>query len=187
LKMFASRAGAELERKRSEEVIKNMAYHDALTGLPNRMLLNDRLKMGLAHAQRNKRIMAVLFIDLDGFKEINDSYGHGIGDLILQGVADRLTQCIREEDTLSRLGGDEFIVFLPRISSVEDAENLAEKLLAVVRTPFYFDGQMMRVSLSIGISFFPKDGKSASVLLKKADEALYQAKNKGKNTYCLVD
>ncbi|PIQ99679.1 MAG: hypothetical protein COV66_11040 [Nitrospinae bacterium CG11_big_fil_rev_8_21_14_0_20_45_15] len=187
LKMFASRAGAELERKRSEEVIKNMAYHDALTGLPNRMLLNDRLKMGLAHAQRNKRIMAILFIDLDGFKEINDNYGHGIGDLILQGVADRLTQCIREEDTLSRLGGDEFIVFLPRISSVADAENLAEKLLTVVRTPFYFDSQMMTVSLSIGISFFPKDGKSASTLLKKADEALYLAKNKGKNTYCLVD
>jgi len=186
LKMFASRAGVELERKRSEEVIKNMAYHDALTGLPNRMLLNDRLKMGLAHAQRNQRMMAVLFIDLDGFKEINDNFGHGIGDLMLRGVADRLTQCIREEDTLSRLGGDEFIVFLPRVSSIEDAENLAEKLLAVVRAPFYLDGQMMTISLSIGVSLYPKDGKSASALLKKADEALYQAKNKGKNTYCRV-
>ncbi len=186
LKMFASRAGAELERKRSEDVIKNMAYHDALTGLPNRMLLGDRLKMGLAHAHRNKRIMAVLFVDLDGFKEINDNFGHAIGDLVLQEVANRLTQCIREEDTLSRLGGDEFIVFLPRIVSKKDAENLAKKLLAVAQKPFHFEGENMSLSLSIGISFFPEDGRSAKDLLKKADDALYKAKNSGKNTYRLV-
>lgn len=187
LKMFASRAGAELERKRAEDVIKNMAYHDALTGLPNRMLLNDRLKMGLAHAHRNKRMMAVLFIDLDGFKEINDSFGHATGDLVLQGVASRLTQCIREEDTLSRLGGDEFVVVLPRIGSQRDAESLAEKLLSVAKLPFHFEGKDMTVSLSIGISLFPKDGTAAKDLLKRADEALYQAKSKGKNTFCLVE
>ncbi|QPJ65834.1 MAG: sensor domain-containing diguanylate cyclase [Candidatus Nitrohelix vancouverensis] len=183
LKMFAARAGAELERKRSEDIMKNMAYHDALTGLPNRVLLNDRLKMVLAHAQRHQVCLAVLFIDLDGFKEVNDSWGHGAGDIVLQGVAERLKQCIRQEDTVARLGGDEFIVLMSRIGSDKNAASLAQKILDIIEKPFYFEDRELKISVSIGISVYPDDGNDAKTLLRKADTALYRAKNKGKNTY----
>jgi len=183
LKIFAARAGAEMERKRTESVIRNMAYHDALTGLPNRVLLSDRLEMALANAQRNKSMLAVLFLDFDGFKSINDSLGHDIGDQLLKGVAGRLQKCLRSQDTVARLGGDEFIILLPRVSNASDAGILAQKLLDVVRVPFNFGEHEVNITLSIGVGLYPKDGLDSNKLLKHADEALYLAKNQGKDCY----
>jgi diguanylate cyclase (GGDEF)-like protein len=183
LKIFAARAGAELERKRTEGVIRNMAYHDALTGLPNRVLLSDRLEMALANAQRNKTMLAVLFLDFDGFKSINDSLGHDVGDQLLKGVARRLQKCLRSQDTVARLGGDEFIILLPRVNNASDAGVLAQKLLDVVRVPFNIEEHEVKTTLSIGVGLYPKDGTDSNQLLKHADEALYLAKNQGKDCY----
>lgn len=183
LKLFGSRAGAELERKRAEEIIKNLAYHDALTGLPNRMLLSDRLTMGLAHSQRNNVSLAVLYLDFDGFKKINDTLGHDAGDQLLREVAARLKSCLRKQDTVARLGGDEFILLLPEIHSPDDAARLADKLLEVGRTPVVIDGKELQITFSIGISLYPGDGEDAKLLIQYADEALYAAKNAGKNCY----
>jgi diguanylate cyclase (GGDEF)-like protein len=183
LKVFAARAGAELERKRAEGKIRNLAYHDALTGLPNRVLLNDRLEMALASSRRNQNKLAVLFIDFDGFKGINDRLGHALGDQLLKAVAERLRQCLRKQDTVARLGGDEFVVLLPEIHAPADAGNLARKLLTVVRAPFELGGEVVHITLSIGVAIYPKDGESSKTLLKHADEALYRAKNRGKDSF----
>lgn len=183
LKIFAARAGAELERKRNENLIRNMAYHDALTGLPNRILLNDRLEMALAQSQRSQSIVAVLFLDFDHFKMINDNLGHEVGDQVLKGVAGRLKKCLRSQDTVARLGGDEFILLLPEINSPLDADHLAKKLLHVVRKPLKTREHEVNITLSIGIALYPRDGETSTVLLKHADEALYLAKNQGKNCY----
>ncbi len=183
LKIFAARAGAELERKKTEIAMRNMAYHDSLTGLPNRILFNDRLEMTLAKGKRNKQKCAVLFIDFDGFKNINDTLGHDVGDLLLGAVSARLKSCLREEDTVARIGGDEFVLILPRISNREDAGVLANKLLETIRPAFMIDDNEIKMTLSIGISLSPEDGDSAKILLKKADDALYKAKNKGRDCY----
>jgi len=183
LKIFAARAGAELERKRNESLIRNMAYHDALTGLPNRILLNDRLEVALAQAQRSQSLLAVLFMDFDHFKTINDNMGHDAGDQVLKGVAARLKKCLRNQDTVARLGGDEFILLLSEINSPVDADNLANKILQVIRKPMQVQGHELNISLSIGVSLYPRDGETSTVLLKHADEALYLAKKQGKNCY----
>ncbi|MCH8157592.1 MAG: GGDEF domain-containing protein [Nitrospinae bacterium] len=183
LKLFAARAGAELERKRDEKIIKNMAYHDALTGLPNRVLLHDRMDIALAHAKRNKKMMGVLYIDFDGFKPINDTLGHAVGDIVLQKIAKRFLGALRREDTVARLGGDEFVVILNDLLSPIDSGRLAQKLLDVAREPIDINGEKISITLSIGISLFPKDGEGTASLLKFADEALYQAKNKGRNRF----
>ncbi|MEE9259463.1 MAG: sensor domain-containing diguanylate cyclase, partial [Nitrospinaceae bacterium] len=183
LKLFGSRAGAEMERKRTEETIKKLAYHDPLTGLPNRMLLNDRLTMGLAHSQRNKTMLAVLFIDFDGFKKVNDTLGHAAGDELLREVARRLKGCLRRQDTVARLGGDEFILLLSEIHSSVDAARLAEKLIILGRQPVTVEGKDLHITFSIGISLFPDDGKDDKTLMQHADEALYEAKNGGKDRY----
>ncbi len=183
LKVFASRAGAELERKHTEGLIRNMAYHDALTGLPNRILLSDRLEMALAQAQRSQSMLAILFLDFDHFKEINDTQGHAVGDQLLKGVGERLKKCLRNQDTVARLGGDEFILLLPEINSPQDAGNLANKLLDVVRAPFQINDQEIRISFSIGVALYPRDGETSNTLMKHADEALYLAKKQGKNCY----
>ncbi len=183
LKVFAARAGAELERKRVEGKIRNLAYHDALTGLPNRVLLNDRLEMALANSRRNQNKLAILFVDFDGFKRINDTLGHALGDQLLKGVAERLRQCLRKQDTVSRLGGDEFVILLPEVGAAADAGNLARKLLTVVRAPFDLGGREVRITLSIGVAIYPQDGETAKTLLKHADEALYQAKSRGKDSF----
>jgi len=183
LKVFAARAGAELERKRVEGKIRNLAYHDALTGLPNRVLLNDRLEMALANSRRNQNKLAILFVDFDGFKRINDTLGHALGDQLLKGVAERLRQCLRKQDTVSRLGGDEFVILLPEVGAAADAGNLARKLLTVVRAPFDLGGKEVRITLSIGVAIYPQDGETAKTLLKHADEALYQAKSRGKDSF----
>lgn len=183
LKIFAARAGAELERKRNESLIRNMAYHDALTGLPNRILLNDRLQMALAQAQRSQSLLAVLFMDFDHFKKINDALGHDVGDQVLKGVAARLKKCLRNQDTVARLGGDEFILLLSEINSPLDADNLANKILHAIRQPLKIQEHELNISLSIGVALYPKDGETSTVLLKHADEALYMAKKQGKNCY----
>jgi len=183
LRIFAARAGAELERKRSEETIKNMAYHDPLTGLPNRILLNDRLTVALANSKRNKNMLAVFYLDYDNFKNINDTYGHGIGDLLLQRMSALLKGCLREEDTVARLGGDEFILVFPGIHNKEDVKKLAEKINKLGSQPMHLEGQNVQGSISIGVAIYPEDGMTGKELLSSADDALYTAKREGKNRY----
>lgn len=183
LKIFAARAGAELERKRTENAMRDMAYHDGLTGLPNRILLHDRLGMALLQAQRNNGLVGLLYIDFDHFKEINDTLGHDVGDKLLQEVGGRLKECLRQQDTVARLGGDEFILLLPEIANHDDAGILAQKLLEKVRPPIQIDEHELRITLSIGIGLYPSDGKDAKSLIKCADDALYAAKNAGRDRF----
>jgi diguanylate cyclase (GGDEF)-like protein/PAS domain S-box-containing protein len=170
-------ATAELERMR------HFAYHDPLTGLPNRLLLNDRLGQAIALARRQKGQAAVLFLDLDGFKEINDSRGHSIGDRVLQSVAKRLLDCVRGPDTVSRQGGDEFIVLLQELKHPDDAAATAERLLKAVEGAHCIDGQELFVRISIGVSIYPIDGLDAEMLIGNADTAMYHAKKLGKHSY----
>jgi diguanylate cyclase (GGDEF)-like protein/PAS domain S-box-containing protein len=170
-------------RKRTEEQIYFRAYHDLLTGLPNRLLLRDHLLLALAQAKRNRGTLAVMFIDLDRFKQVNDTLGHAAGDQLLQAVAARLSNCTREGDTLARLGGDEFLLLLPDLDSREAATNTARKLLDALTTPFTFGKQELFVGASIGISFFPDDADGADGLIRNADRAMYDAKAQGRNTY----
>jgi diguanylate cyclase (GGDEF)-like protein len=183
LKIFAARAGAELERKKTEIAMRNMAYHDSLTGLPNRILFNDRLEMALAKVRRSKRKIAVLYIDFDGFKKINDTLGHSVGDVLLEAVGERLKSCLRQEDTVARLGGDTFVLILPEINNRDAAGILAKKLLETIRPAFTIEGKEVKITLSIGISIFPENGDTVKVLIKRADEALYLAKNGGRDCY----
>ncbi len=170
-------------RKRTEEQIYFRAYHDLLTGLPNRLLLRDHLLLALAQAKRNRGTLAVMFIDLDRFKQVNDTLGHAAGDQLLQAVAARLSNCTREGDTLARLGGDEFLLLLPDLDSREAAGNTARKLLDALTTPFIFGKQELFVGASIGISFFPDDADGADGLIRNADRAMYDAKAQGRNTF----
>lgn len=165
------------------EQITHLAEHDALTGLPNRVLLNDRLNHAIAAASRNSSMMAVLFFDLDGFKHINDSLGHSIGDKLLISVADRLRDCIRTPDTVSRQGGDEFVVLLQDIRHADDAANTANRMLKGVMAAHSVDGSELHVTASIGISVYPDDGGNAESLIKNADVAMYQAKESGCRSY----
>jgi diguanylate cyclase (GGDEF)-like protein len=165
----------------AEAKLQHMALVDDLTGLPNRRLLSDRLAHSLRAAQREGRRLALLYIDLDGFKPVNDSLGHGIGDLLLKQVADRLRLRTRESDTLARIGGDEFTVILSGIHSQADAERVAESLLETLTSPFQIDGHLIRIGASIGISLFPEHGTEGDELLQQADFAMYAAKRSGKN------
>jgi diguanylate cyclase (GGDEF)-like protein/PAS domain S-box-containing protein len=175
------------ERTYAEEQIKHLAYHDALTGLPNRLLFKDRLTVALSHAQRDQGRLAVLFLDLDRFKVINDSLGHNVGDQLLQAVAARVASCVRESDTVARLGGDEFTLLLPTLARSEDAAVVAGKILEAVRYPFHIEGREFFISTSIGISLFPEDGTDAVTLIKNADTAMYQAKEEGRDNYQLFN
>jgi diguanylate cyclase (GGDEF)-like protein/PAS domain S-box-containing protein len=159
------------------------AQHDSLTDLPNRSLLNDRLTLALMAAQRHHMALAVLYLDLDRFKHINDSMGHAAGDRLLQSVALRLTDGVRASDTVSRLGGDEFVVLLPEVAHAEDAAVCAEKLLQSLRQPYVIDGHELHVSVSIGIAIFPGDGADVEALLQNADSAMYEAKGRGRDNY----
>jgi diguanylate cyclase (GGDEF)-like protein/PAS domain S-box-containing protein len=173
------------DRKVAEQQIEYQAYHDALTGLPNRMLFQDRLTIALAHANRTGQPLAVMFLDLDHFKFVNDTLGHTVGDLLLQGVAERLTQALREEDTVARLGGDEFTLLLSHLASHEDAGRIAQKLLETIALPFTLENHDLYVTTSIGIAMHPEDGDDAETLLKNADSAMYRAKELGRNNYQL--
>ncbi|HWP47856.1 MAG TPA: EAL domain-containing protein [Candidatus Limnocylindrales bacterium] len=171
------------ERKQAEETIRYLAYHDALTNLPNRTLFNDRIALAMAQAHRNQHKLAVMFLDLDRFKIINDTLGHSIGDKLLQDVARRLTACLREGDTVARLGGDEFLVLLPKVDQVEDVAKMAERILEIFKTPFRLDNHELFISSSIGITLYPGDGDNVQTLLKNADTALNRAKAQGRNIY----
>jgi diguanylate cyclase (GGDEF)-like protein/PAS domain S-box-containing protein len=173
------------ERKNAEEKIRYQAYHDALTDLPNRTLFKEHLSLAVAHAERRKRQVAVLFLDLDRFKLINDTLGHTIGDHLLQGMGDRLKSCVRDEDIVARVGGDEFAILLMDLLRPMDAMVVAQKILDVVARPITIDGNELYTTCSIGISMSPADGVDAETLLKNADNALYRAKEAGKNNYQL--
>ncbi|MDI3547347.1 MAG: hypothetical protein PWR10_999 [Halanaerobiales bacterium] len=175
------------ERKQAEEMLWQQVYHDALTGLPNRMLFNDRFTQALAHAYRNRQKLAVLFLDLDRFKNINDTQGYNVGDQLLQGVAERLTDLVREDDTVARMGGDEFILLLPEIAQAENATKIAKKILEAFKQPLMIGGHEFYITSSIGIVFYPNDGEDAETLLKNADIAMYRAKEQGGNNYQLYD
>ncbi len=171
------------ERVQAEEKIRYQALHDLLTSLPNRMLFNDRLSLALVNAHRRQGILAVMFMDLDRFKTINDTLGHDIGDQLLQGVAQRLTDCLRQGDTVARWGGDEFTLLLPHILDSNDATNIAQRILEALRPAFNLDGHHLHITNSIGIALYPGDGEDAKTLLKNADAALYRAKEQGRNNY----
>ncbi|MBC7954214.1 MAG: EAL domain-containing protein, partial [Rhodospirillaceae bacterium] len=173
------------ERKKTEERIKNLAYFDVLTGLPNRRLFTDRLQVAIANAHRHGSSLAIMFLDLDLFKRINDTLGHGIGDKVLVETASRLELCIREGDTVARLGGDEFVVLLPELDHVEDAAKLSERIISLVRQPFVIDEHELYVTTSVGIAVYPDDGLTAESLIKNADTAMYRAKDLGRNSYQL--
>jgi len=175
------------ERKRIDQLVSFQAYHDILTGLPNRALFKDRLELALAQAGRNKTELALGFFDLDRFKLINDTHGHIKGDELLQEVAVRLKQRLRQTDTLARMGGDEFTVIIPDLRNRHDATKLIDKFMDCLREPFLIDGQEVRVSASIGVAVFPGDGKNISDLLRHADIAMYQAKAAGRNTMRFFD
>lgn len=160
-----------------------LAHHDSLTQLPNRFLLNDRTTQAIEGAQRNKHHLAVLFLDLDSFKKINDSLGHATGDAVLQSAARRLIECVRAVDTVSRLGGDEFVVLLQDCVDANAAAAVAQKILAAMALPHAINGLALQVTTSIGISLYPNDGIDAQELLKKADAAMYKAKQSGRNNY----
>jgi len=171
------------ERKEAEQKIKHMATHDALTGLPSLRLAKDRLLMAIHMAKRDKKISAVMFIDLDSFKAVNDNYGHDAGDALLKEVAKRFLGCVRGTDTVARIGGDEFLVILTGLNNSNNASQIAEKLVQIVHQPFVFKGNQLTVGASIGISLFPTNGEDVEHLIKQADEAMYRIKNSDKNGY----
>ncbi|GFE58518.1 CBS domain-containing protein [Geobacter sp. AOG1] len=171
------------ERRQQEKTIHHLAYHDALTGLPNRVLLNDRLSQALAASKRNGTRGALMILDLDRFKDINDTLGHGTGDLLLKAVSGRLLSILRKSDTVSRMGGDEFVLLLPAIALAASAELIAGKIVKAFRKPFVCDGHTFKVTASIGIADFPDDGEDEETLLKNADIALYRVKEQGRNNF----
>lgn len=171
------------DRLASEKLIHYQAYHDLLTGLPNRALFMDRLSNAINVARRDKHSLAIMFLDLDRFKIVNDSLGHSVGDILLKRVSERLRECLRESDTLARLGGDEFTVLLPDIDGVKDAQTVAEKIVNAIKGPFFVNEHELYVTVSIGISVYPDDGDDAETLIKHSDVAMYYTKEQGKNNF----
>ncbi|MCU0493841.1 MAG: sensor domain-containing diguanylate cyclase [Chloroflexaceae bacterium] len=183
LESAASLARIAIQRQRLADQLVYQSSHDALTGLPNRALFEDRLRQALAQARRDQRNLALLYIDLDRFKEVNDTLGHHMGDALLCEVAQRMQGCLREEDTLARMGGDEFTVVLRSGHDAEEVASVAQRILHQLELPFTIDGQAMHISASIGISIYPQDGNDATTLKTNADNAMYHAKHSGKNGY----
>ncbi|MCX7176901.1 MAG: diguanylate cyclase [Proteobacteria bacterium] len=171
------------ERMEAEQRIWHIAHHDGLTGLPNRSLLHDRLDQALTQAVRSEHRLAVMFLDLDRFKSVNDTLGHHVGDQLLKHVAERLREAVRAVDIVSRLGGDEFVVILPEIQDSDDATRVAQKIIATLAPAVMVDGSLLHATPSIGISIFPDDGNEAYGLMKNADTAMYHAKASGRNTF----
>lgn len=169
--------------KKNEEKLYHLAHYDSLTGLPNRMLFHDRLRQALARARRNNEIVAVMFLDLDGFKEVNDELGHNAGDKLLTHVAQRLTQCLRESDTVGRFGGDEFTVVLPQAQSRKVIGTVAGKIIEAVNQPYTLGDRDLNITTSLGISIYPIDAGTPARLIKNADMAMYHAKKAGKNRF----
>jgi len=171
------------ERRMAEETIHRMAYHDPLTGLPNRYLVSDRLEQGLSQAKRRGSLLAVMLLDLDGFKLVNDTLGHNVGDLLLRAVAGSIEGVLRKSDTVGRMGGDEFLVVLPEVKTPEGVAAVASKLLKTVRQARTVDGHDISVTTSIGLALYPWDGADAQELIQRADSAMYRAKESGRDTY----
>ncbi len=171
----------------NEERIRQLAYYDVLTRLPNRRLLEDRLQQGIRRAHRKRNMLALMFVDLDHFKSINDNHGHATGDQLLVQIAERLQNCLREDDTLARLGGDEFIVLLPELDTARHAVHVAERLIEANARPYRHGDIQLRVGTSIGISLYPVDGVTAEELMEAADAAMYQAKAAGRNQFRLAE
>jgi diguanylate cyclase (GGDEF)-like protein/PAS domain S-box-containing protein len=181
---ITGRRNLELQLREAQERASAMATHDFLTGLPNRPLFEDRLTHEIEVSKRTRRQFAVLFLDLDGFKTVNDSLGHRAGDKVLREAAIRLAQTVRASDTVSRTGGDEFLILLPEIREIDQAGHVARELLATIaREPFAVDGQSLALTLSIGIAFYPDHGSNIDELMANADRALYDAKRAGKNQF----
>lgn len=171
------------EHKKAQAMIQHQAFHDSLTNLPNRTLFDRELTRALERARDNHKMLAVMFLDLDRFKTINDTLGHAVGDLLLKSVVERLKHCVREQDLISRWGGDEFTLLLPEINCREDATAIANRILEVLKPSFDLEGHYLHVTSSIGIAVFPDDGKDVDTLLKNADSALYRVKEQGRNNY----
>jgi diguanylate cyclase (GGDEF)-like protein/PAS domain S-box-containing protein len=171
-------------RKLARRKLEFQAHHDALTGLPNRALLEQRMALALGHAERSGGSLALIYLDLDHLKMINDTLGHDAGDAVLRGLAQRLTHCLRREDTVARIGGDELVMLLPAVRTRQEAAGIAEKILKAIAKRFEVEGQEIDVTCSLGIALYPEDGKDAAALRKRADGALYQAKQLGRNIYC---
>ncbi len=163
--------------------LESLALHDALTGLPNRRLLFDRLALAIAHARRNKSTMAVMVLDLDGFKQINDTLGHDAGDTLLRMVADRLVAAVRQEDTVARLGGDEFVITLWESNHADGVAKLVSKVIQAVSQPYRIQDRDVNITASVGVGIYPTHGEEVETLMKSADLALYDAKRAGKNDY----
>lgn len=169
--------------KHTNEQVTALAHHDSLTGLPNRILFYDRLNQAITRARRDKVSIAVLYLDLDGFKLVNDTFGHDAGDTLLREAAKRIVACVRDSDTVARMGGDEFTVILPNIRTPSSKDRVAKKIVETIARPFLINGKSCSVSASIGIALFPEHGETAEQLVKIADAAMYLAKHSGKNCY----
>lgn len=180
---IAASLGAAIKRQRTEEQMRHQAFHDALTGLPNRALFNYRLPQTIDHVRHLNEMLAVLFLDLDRFKTINDTLGHAVGDRLLQQATDRLSWCVRQNDTIARWGGDEFTLILPNLKVAEEAVEVAQRISTALKPAFYLEGHELYITGSIGIALYPHHGRDAQTLLKHADAALYKAKAKGRNTF----
>jgi diguanylate cyclase (GGDEF)-like protein/PAS domain S-box-containing protein len=171
------------KRKAAEDQMQFLAHHDALTGLPNRILFVERLSHAIAHARRNRKMVAVIFLDLDYFKQVNDTLGHHVGDQLLQMVAQSLTDCVRAEDTVARLGGDEFTIILEEIADAANIPAIARKIIDALSQPMTLDGKKIAITSSLGICLYPNDGEQPDTLIKHADTAMYQAKETGRNNF----
>ena len=171
------------KRKHLQEQLQYQASHDSLTGLPNRNLFHEQLSIAIANAKRYHYSIAVMFLDLDGFKNINDSLGHGVGDHLLQGLAERIKSCLRAGDLLARWGGDEFTVLIPQTKGAEEVAKISNRIINILKHPFDVGEELVKIKCSIGVAFYPEAGEEAETLLQHADEALYSAKERGGNRY----
>ena len=171
-------------RRKAEETIRHQAFHDSLTGLANRILFYDRMHMAFSLAKRNQKMVALIILDLDHFKEINDTHGHMAGDDLLKAVSERLYKMVRASDTIARYGGDEFTLIMPHLSSEKDAEVIVRKIIIAFNKPFRLDIGEITVTASIGVAMYPLHGQDIDTLMSKADNAMYRAKAMGRNRYC---
>lgn len=184
MEFVSQQVATAIERKQAEEKLKFLSLYDYLTKLPNRVLFYDRMKQEIAYARRERKKFSLMFLDLDNFKEVNDKFGHDIGDQLLQGIAKRFSKLLRKSDTICRLGGDEFIILLPRLAQPrENTIDVARKIFSSLGEPFLIGGNQIHITTSIGIALYPDDGEEGEILIKSADKAMYEAKKEGPNNY----
>ncbi|MBU4348804.1 sensor domain-containing diguanylate cyclase, partial [bacterium] len=184
MEFVSQQVATAIERKQIEEKLKFLSLYDYLTKLPNRVLFYDRMKQEIAYARRERKKFSLMFLDLDNFKEVNDKFGHDVGDQLLQGVAKRFSKLLRKTDTICRLGGDEFIILLPRLAQPrENTVDVAQKILSSLNEPFSIGENKIYVNTSIGIALYPDNGEEGEILIKSADKAMYVAKKEGPNSY----